>query len=44
MRHYTRLDSGRTHLPLCSCGWRGIPTIRLEDAKRQLTDHARHVL
>lgn len=33
------IDSGRTHLPLCACGWRGIPTPSLVTAWAQAKVH-----
>jgi hypothetical protein len=37
---HTRLDSSAaTHLPLCSCGWRGTTTRSLAVAQRQALAH-----
>ena len=36
----TRIDSGPiTHLPLCACGWRGIPTTTRATALAQAAAH-----
>jgi len=37
----TRIDSGATHLPLCDCGWRGLPTRDRSGAHRQCIEHER---
>lgn len=35
-----RIDHGaRTHLPLCTCGWRGVTTTDPNHARRQATAH-----
>nr|WP_300339930.1 hypothetical protein [Actinomyces sp.] len=35
----TRVDRGRTFLPLCECGWRGLPALTHEEALRQARHH-----
>ncbi len=34
-----RIDQGRTHLPICECGWRGDPHLSRENALRQARTH-----
>jgi hypothetical protein len=34
-----KIDSGGTHLPLCPCGWRGLPSTSRADALHEARHH-----